>query len=175
MNRNNPWASLGLPGVLIAASIGIAVTSGCDAVGDVFDPKPPIGIYESIGPGDLIGFTADRRTGRGHHDDFVWSFTDQGFQITGARIPREVLEYFGLPAATTEPVDPTDQAVIRGAWSIDDTRVVLTDVHCDAVPTGVDPVPATVFRSAPTIIRIQFGGDQYVFTPEVHRQKTTGQ
>jgi hypothetical protein len=89
-------------------------------------------------------FTADNK----HHTaDFSWAFTKDGFTVKKAKaaIPAHVTDQL-LGAGVT-----ADE--ITGKWKLADGKLELTGIKAGD-KAGKEKVSLTVFRTAPTVVRV---------------------
>ncbi|MES2571529.1 MAG: hypothetical protein V4710_15930 [Verrucomicrobiota bacterium] len=116
------------------------------------------GAYAPVNPSDITSlklnhyFSADKKH---HQPDFKWSFTSTEFTLqkgTGS-IPSDLLAKLLAAGGTSE--------AISGKWRLENGELVLTDFKA-AEKTASKEVRLSIYRTAPTVIRIGHG-IQYVF------------
>lgn len=145
-----------LPALLLMLLFAAA---GCEqAVSGIADRQgaaPPLGQYSPVTAADIAGSRCTFRTGRRNQpDNFRWEFIQDEFRITGSNIPSELTELFD--------VHDNAECEITGSWKLQGKQIVMSDIHVDSTLQTDARVVVSVFKTAPTIVRIPIAGDQYV-------------
>jgi hypothetical protein len=141
--------------VMTAAALTIPACSGTK---EPTPPSPPIGgNYGPVTRDHLIG---ERVWWCGGPSDerFVGAFSQDGFVIKGegGPVPRDVLDAILGKGR--------EARLIEGKWELTRSALILSGIRADDVD-GFADVRLKVFLTGPSLVRMSFGGRQYVLGP----------
>jgi hypothetical protein len=91
-----------------------------------------------------------------HDADFTWSFKKDTFTVKkgNVKIPSELSEKL-LPERTTDNE-------ITGKWALKNGELLLTEIK-GGDKKGRKEVKLSIYKTAPTVVRIGYDAPQYVF------------
>jgi hypothetical protein len=143
------------PPLFAALVITGCLSNGCNRTPEtVTVPQQAIqtgGNYAPVKSADLIGSSSSQRTG-GEPHDFIWSFADGTFVITGKKIPTDlVLALLGDVAKVKR---------IQGKWKITGQNLQLVVDTGNEAETKETSMP--IMNTG--VIRVTTPAAQYVFT-----------
>ncbi|MGL4554556.1 MAG: hypothetical protein ACRC33_25610 [Gemmataceae bacterium] len=90
-----------------------------------------------------------------HAADFEWSFKKGTFTVKKGKsaIPADLLGKLLVDGVADE---------VEGKWSLNGGNLVLSEIKAGK-KEGRKEVHLSVFKTAPTVVRISYAGAQYVF------------
>lgn len=133
-----------------AATTGTSTTGG-DGAGQM-----PLGTYPPVIVEEIAGLISNARAGGHDDDEFEWVFKADGtFSISGSKIPASLLTAFGGADAAA--------MTIEGRWSFAARSLTYTEIALDGKPSPITTATTGIYKSAPTIWRMDIEPDQFVF------------
>lgn len=116
----------------------------------------PLGQYPPVTAAEIPNLFCNARSGKSDvPDEFEWKFNDDDLRITGPAIPESLVTVLGLKS-------PPAKSIVA-SWTFAEGRLTLSDFVVDDQAVELSPVELSIFKSAPTVWRINIGGDQFAF------------
>jgi hypothetical protein len=115
-----------------------------------------MGQYPPVTAAEIPNLFCNARSGKSDVPaEFEWKFNDDDLLITGPAIPESLVTALGLKSPPAKSIVAT--------WTFAEGKLTLSDFVVDEQAVELSPVELSIFKSAPTIWRINIGGEQFVF------------